>query len=687
MSVNIYGAADRAFALVPTAVQTTGYAANANDLVVADTTSGALTVTLPTAPADRTVIGVKVVNGAYAVTVACGAGATFNRAGGPTSLSMSLPFQGLLLQYASSAGVWYAVGDDLPLAQLDLRYAVMINARVYGATGDGVTDDTAAINAALAAAGAQGGGIVYLPWGNYLVSAPLTPPPYTYLQGLTAVTLNLNTPPGTVSRIIASASWAPSSSTGIISFLSKTPGGWSSNTAACGLRNLYIDGSLNSSTNLNGINMVGPVYDLHLEDVFIYKAPHNGITASGQSESGITPTFPYHHRYTRVTIANAANTGFNLVNFTDSTFENCMGFANVGNNWALQNNSNSVLTACRGEWSTSGRGFNITGSAGSILLDGCTSDQNAAEGIRITAATGQSVQGGGVVITGGKLHADGWGGTNNNGIKVTGSTVPVTITGLNIESGQNVNNSGFYPATALEIDTSSNVIISSSILQGITSAWVDGGGNTSIKRRGCLGMTGNPNTQTVVAMPDLPYAPVPVPADLGMLAWNYDPVTAGSGTATTSGTLYVLGVPVREQLSVTNVELYLSTLGASLTSGQNLVALFNSSGTQIGVSADQTSAWQTGGTTGPKIIPLVGGPYTLPAGLYYVAVLTVGSSTMPAFLRGGLVNTAGAADGGHLTAANFRFATNGTSLSAMPSSLTLSSNSHTGAQQYWTALS
>jgi hypothetical protein len=44
------------------------------------------------------------------------------------------------------------------------------NARDYGAVGDGVTDDTAAIQAAMVAADAVGGGTVYLPAGTYRVS-------------------------------------------------------------------------------------------------------------------------------------------------------------------------------------------------------------------------------------------------------------------------------------------------------------------------------------------------------------------------------------------------------------------------------------------------------------------------------------------------------------------------------------
>ncbi len=47
------------------------------------------------------------------------------------------------------------------------------NVRNYGALGNGVADDTTAINAAIAAAQTAGGGVVYLPPGTYLVTAPL----------------------------------------------------------------------------------------------------------------------------------------------------------------------------------------------------------------------------------------------------------------------------------------------------------------------------------------------------------------------------------------------------------------------------------------------------------------------------------------------------------------------------------
>jgi hypothetical protein len=53
---------------------------------------------------------------------------------------------------------------------------------LYGATGDGSTDDTAAIQAALDAANAAGGGVVSFPFGTYVVSLPGAPTNSAFLN-------------------------------------------------------------------------------------------------------------------------------------------------------------------------------------------------------------------------------------------------------------------------------------------------------------------------------------------------------------------------------------------------------------------------------------------------------------------------------------------------------------------------
>ena len=49
-------------------------------------------------------------------------------------------------------------------------YGFGFNVKQYGAAGDGITDDTLAIRAAISAANAAGGGIVYFPAGTYLLA-------------------------------------------------------------------------------------------------------------------------------------------------------------------------------------------------------------------------------------------------------------------------------------------------------------------------------------------------------------------------------------------------------------------------------------------------------------------------------------------------------------------------------------
>jgi hypothetical protein len=106
--------------LQPTAVKTSAYNAVANDFVPVDTTSGNVTITLPTAPADTTQVGVKQVirGGTNTVTVACGGTDTINRTSGSTSRVITLNGESLVLQYKASGGIWYIVATDLPYASL-----------------------------------------------------------------------------------------------------------------------------------------------------------------------------------------------------------------------------------------------------------------------------------------------------------------------------------------------------------------------------------------------------------------------------------------------------------------------------------------------------------------------------------------------------------------------------------------
>src|SRR6478752_9572686 len=66
--------------------------------------------------------------------------------------------------------------ENLPRGHVradNVGWMTVANVREHGATGDGTTDDHAAIAGAIAAADAAGGGTVFFPAGVYAVSAPL----------------------------------------------------------------------------------------------------------------------------------------------------------------------------------------------------------------------------------------------------------------------------------------------------------------------------------------------------------------------------------------------------------------------------------------------------------------------------------------------------------------------------------
>lgn len=126
---SVLGSGDIAIAggssLTPTAVKTSNYSAAANDLIPVNAASGNIVITLPTAPADKTQVAVKMIAvtaGTYTTTINTGGSDVFNKTGGGTSLSLILLNQAVILQYNTSGSIWYVLSDDLSLSQLDTRF-------------------------------------------------------------------------------------------------------------------------------------------------------------------------------------------------------------------------------------------------------------------------------------------------------------------------------------------------------------------------------------------------------------------------------------------------------------------------------------------------------------------------------------------------------------------------------------
>lgn len=149
------------------------------------------------------------------------------------------------------------------------------NVKFYGATGDGSTDDTTAIQAAIDAANTAGGGTVFFPEGTY-ISTLLTMYSNVHLAGVgpTATTIKLKN----------------STNTALIQgydFTALSAGDTTGGISDFSIRDMTLDGNkANNGTTGYGIRVYGYRYvlrDLHIKDFFT-----NGIYsqwASAASEN------------------------------------------------------------------------------------------------------------------------------------------------------------------------------------------------------------------------------------------------------------------------------------------------------------------------------------------------------------------------------------------------------------------
>lgn len=177
-----------------------------------------------------------------------------------------------------------------------------------------------------------------------------------------------------------------------------------------------------------------------------------------------------------------------------------------------------------------------------------------------------------------------------------------------------------------------------------------------------------------------------VPATHSLLGWSHDPQLAnGALSGPGNGVLNIVRIAVPKTISVTNVIFALTAASGTPTAGQNFMALFDSTGARIGVTADQTAAW---GTSGVKVGALAGGPFPITGGVnaYCWAVILSNASGAPT-LAGIGVNTLGAtllSIG--LAAGASRYGTILTGQTTVPASFTPGSVT-AATRSYWAALS
>jgi hypothetical protein len=390
---------------------------------------------------------------------------------------------GLTLTAAAvTAGPAAGVASASTTATLD-----WVDVTAYGADPTGAADSTSAINDALAATPV--GGICYLPAGTFTTSAPIVVPPSVTLLGshgshldtiacaikpsstFTGKSLAATTVSGTTyPAVVISA---------VIVFLDEVAGGYLVASTEQRIANLTVDCSnLAAGSGVNGIESVGYVHGVFLDNIAIFQPPAHGI--AGLSRDGGNP---YSWRMTRICVSGAGTYGYNVANFTDSTFIDCESIAAGASGWYISGNGNGHFTNCRAEWSAL-QGFEVHSvGVSSYTFTGCSTDRNTKNGMLISDSGGV----GPIVLTGCMFNRDGRNGTSGGGgyagLAVSASASPIIVSGCVTAVHPDDNGSGPQtPEYGISVTSATYVAVSGGFFWGLTAGWFDGGGNTTLRR-------------------------------------------------------------------------------------------------------------------------------------------------------------------------------------------------------------
>lgn len=270
-----------------------------------------------------------------------------------------------------------------------------INAKDYGAQGNGTTDDTAAIQAAIDFAGSLSastgaGGTVFLPQGYYMISATLTLKKHVWLRGEGMCTTTIKLLTNANCHVVQNAS---------------SPDGIVSNADFCGLIDLSIDGNQvnqNGTGTYHGVSLsTNPyltmatndsLFDMHhtLQNVRVYRAKGDGFHFNGRSAIQVVNAFAFSctgygffstfdTNYTHCESDSAGKAGFYLNNGSQRLAV-CKAYLSgavdgISPGFQLDSNANGVsLAACEAQ-NNKGQGFFLNG-CGRVTLAGCVADSN-----------------------------------------------------------------------------------------------------------------------------------------------------------------------------------------------------------------------------------------------------------------------------------------------------------------------
>ncbi|MBF7144789.1 MULTISPECIES: putative Ig domain-containing protein [Pseudomonas] len=296
---------------------------------------------------------------------------------------------------------------------------MIFNVKDFGAVGDGITDDTAAIQSAINAAQAAGGGTVFVPTGTFIVSAREEPgdgclmlKSNVYLEGAGAGLTTVKVADGSNTKITGVIRSAYGEETHDFGLSNLTIDGNRANTTGKidGWFNGYIPGKDGQDTNvtLSGVEIKdcsGYGFDPHEQTVNMLI---ENCVSHGNGLDGFVADYMIDTKYVNNVAYDNDRHGFNIVTSThDFTMTGNVAYGNGAGGIVVQRGSENIPSP-----------YNVTIEGGAVY-------DNGAEGVLVKLSSG-------VTVTGVDIHDNGGAAVRIYGssdVTVTGNTL--TNNGLN----------------------------------------------------------------------------------------------------------------------------------------------------------------------------------------------------------------------------------------------------------------
>ena len=200
-----------------------------------------------------------------------------------------------------------------------LRGALSFNVKMFGAAGDGVTDDTAAIQACITACNIAGGGEVYLPHGTYVVQS-LTLANYVTLRGGGIISTTLQLKSGTNADLL----WGGSANAALINLAAAHGSSQTSGPPIVQdfrIQDLTLDGNKAGQSGGPSYCLRGYFVEYAVQNVRMKNGYSGGVLTDWNGSGVPTGSNSVESTWHNVKIHDCNGIGFELGGPSDSVFE------------------------------------------------------------------------------------------------------------------------------------------------------------------------------------------------------------------------------------------------------------------------------------------------------------------------------------------------------------------------------